>query len=414
LPSTEKVLAMARKMNARGKGTVIGAPLKLLPTYAALINGCSSHSLSLDDIYTPASLHPGAPVFAASLAAAELIGEGGKRFVEGIVAGYETSIRIAEAVDTKSHYALGWHPSATCGTFGAAVAVGHILGLDLDKTVCALGIAGSKASGLMAFLQNGTWTKRLHAGLAAQGGLEAALLAAEGFKGPNAVLEGPWGFLGATSRSSDRSLLTKNFDKKWKIMETSLKLHACCRYNQSAIDAAIKIMDENNLNPGSVDQVQVELFGAAFPLVVEPWEEKLNPQTDVQAQFSLPYAVALAIVKGRVSFDEFQPEILNDRKIRNMMKKICVVHNAEFDGIFPKKWPSRITIHTVDGRVLECRVDYPRGDVENPLSWEELVRRFKTHSAAVFKPSRQEIILQKVKTLSTILDLNELTLLLAI
>ena len=409
MESSQKVHSMILKIGGSGDGTIIGTSIRPLPQYAALANAAASHSMSLDDIYTPASIHPGSAIFAAALAASEWRSTSGTRFLEGAVAGYETTLRIADAVDSKSHYDLGWHPTATCGTFGATAAVSRIIGLNAEETASAFGIAGSMASGLMAFMQDGSWTKRIHPGLSAQRGIQAAQLAAEGFKGPKAVLEGKWGFLSATSKNADTSHLIEGLGKKPRVMDTGLKLHACCRYNQSAIDATVDIMKQNDLSPQMVESVQVEIFKAAYPLVVDPWEEKMNPKTDVQAQFSLPYTVALAAVKGRVSFEEFNPDVLNDPAIHDMMKRVSVVHNPELDPEFPERWPTLVTIQTKGPRSLSQRVDYPKGDIKNPLSWEELIARFNAHSEPAFTPPVQTQIVNTVQELQDLDDMNQLT-----
>ncbi|MBW1993690.1 MAG: MmgE/PrpD family protein [Deltaproteobacteria bacterium] len=412
MASTKMVHKMVEKIGGSGAGTVIATPLKPLPQYAALANAASSHCMSLDDIYTRASIHPGSAIFAAALAASERAGVSGTRFMEGVVAGYETTLRVADAVNSKSHYAVGWHPTATCGTFGATAAVCRIFGLDGKTTASALGIAGSMSSGLMAFMQDGSWTKRIHPGLAAQRGIQAAQLAAEGFKGPEAVLEGKWGFLAATSREPNSTFLVQGLGQKPRVMDTGLKVHACCRYNQSAIDAAIDIMNKNDLASQMVETVLVETFKAAYPLVVEPWEEKTNPKTDVQAQFSLPYTVAVAIVKRKVGFEAFSSQTLHDPVVRDIIKRVTVKHEPRFDPQFPISWPARVTIRTSDGRTLSRQVDYPKGDVENPLTWEELVLRFRSHCKGVFEPSKQEQIVDAVKHLESVKPISQLTALL--
>jgi 2-methylcitrate dehydratase PrpD len=414
LESTQQIHSFIRKMGGRGNGTVIGTSLRTLPQYAALANATASHSLSLDDIYTPASIHPGSAIFAASLAVAESVGADGERFIEGVVAGYETTLRIADAVGSREHYALGWHPTATCGTFGATVAVSRMLGLDTNKTTNALGIAGSMASGSMEFLEDGSWTKRIHPGLAAQRGIQAALLANEGFRGPRAILEGKWGFLRATSRNPDPFRLIEKLEGRLRILDTGIKLHACCRYNQSPIDAVLNLKKEYDLSPKEIDRIRVEIFRDAFPLVVDPWEEKMDPKTDVQAQFSLPYTVAAAIVRGRVSFEEFLPQSLSDPSIREMMAKVEVVHDPELDPAFPRSWPARVKLGTRDGRHLENRVDFPRGDINNPLSWDELVIRFKVHSKEVFDPTLQERIVESLQRIHKVKDMKRFTGLLRI
>ena len=414
LESTQQVHSLIRRIGGNSDGTIIGAVLRPLPQYAAFANASSSHAMSLDDIYTPASIHPGSGIFAAALASAEWIAADGEKFIEGIVAGYEATIRIANAVGSKEHYALGWHPTATCGTFGASAAVSRILDLNSSMTANALGIAGSMAAGSMAFLQDGSWTKRIHPGLAAQRSIQAALLAAEGFRGPQAILEGKSGFCQTTSRNPDYSHLTEGLEGRPLILDTGLKLHACCRYNQSAIDAVLDIRKSHDLNLQNIDSILVETFRAAFPLVVEPWEEKINPKTDVQAQFSLPYTVAIAILKGRVSFEEFFPENLIDPSVRKMMQKVKVIHNPEFDLAFPKSWPARIKIRTRDGKNLENKVDFPKGDVVNPLSWDELIARFKEHSKDVFDQTQQDRIVEALQHLEKWKDIKKFTALLRI
>ena len=409
LESTRQIHSLIRKMGGKGNGTVIGTRLRTLPQYAALANATASHSLSLDDIYPPASIHPGSTIFAASLAVAEWVSADGKRLIEGVVAGYETTLRIADAVGSKEHYALGWHPTATCGTFGATVAVSRILGLDTDKTTSALGIAGSMASGSMEFLEDGSWTKRIHPGLAAQRGIQAALLANEGFKGPRAILEGKWGFLRGTSGNPEPFRLVEGLEGRLRILDSGIKLHACCRYNQSPIDAVLKLKKEHDLRPDRIERIHVEIFGAAFPLVVDPWEEKMDPKTDVQAQFSLPYTVAAAVVRGRVSFEEFLPESLSDASIREVMARVEVIHDPELDPAFPRSWPARVKIRTTDGKHLESKIDFPRGDVNNPLSWDELVIRFKEHSKEVFDPTLQERIVESVQRIHTAKDMKKFT-----
>ena len=239
-------------------------------------------------------------------------------------------------------------------------------------------------------------------------------LAAEGFTGPKAILEGKWGFLQGTSRDPKPSRLVDGLEGRPRILDTGLKLHACCRYNQSAIDAVLGLKKEYNLSPAKIDKIRVETFRAAFPLVVDPWEEKMNPKSDVQAQFSLPYTVATAIVRGKVSFDEFSPEALTNSSIREVMKKIEVAHNPELDPFFPKSWPARVKIQTTDGKELENRVDYPKGDIENPLTWDELVARFKDHSKEVFDQAQQKGILEILQHIEELEDIERLTNLLRI
>jgi 2-methylcitrate dehydratase PrpD len=179
-----------------GDMTIIGTEIVADPLNAALANGIAAHSIECDDVVNEASLHPAVTVLTTALSAAQVAGGcRGKDFIEAVVAGYETVIRLGVAVDPAAHYARGFHPTATCGTFGSAMTAACILGLDEKQTVNALGIAGSQAAGSMEYLTDGVYTKRFHAGWASKSGLTAALLAREGFTGPRTIIEGKFGFL---------------------------------------------------------------------------------------------------------------------------------------------------------------------------------------------------------------------------
>ncbi len=163
------------------------------------------------------------------------------------------------------------------------------------------------------------------------------------------------------------------------------------------------------MSPQEIDRIRVEIFQAAFPLVVDPWEEKMNPKSDVQAQFSLPYTVAAAIVRGRVSFEEFLPGSLSDSSIREVMEKVEVVHDPELDPAFPRSWPARVELVTRNGKHLESRVDFPRGDANNPLTWNELVIRFKEHSKEIFDPTLQNRIVEALQRIQELKNMEKLT-----
>ena len=176
---------MIQRMGANGCSTVIGTRMRTIPGLAALANGAAAHAIEMDDTHSGGSIHLGATMYSAALALAETMPEtSSDAFLTAVVAGFEAAARIAMAVQPKEHYALGFHMTATCGVFGAAITSAKLLGLTMEQTLAAVGIAGSMAAGSMEFLADGAWTKRIHPGLAAQNGIHAALLAAEGFTGP--------------------------------------------------------------------------------------------------------------------------------------------------------------------------------------------------------------------------------------
>ena len=193
---------MVQRIGANGCSTIIGTPARTIPGLAALANGAAAHGIEMDDTHSGGSIHLGATMYSAALALAETMPDTPMdALLAAVVAGFEAAARIAMAVQPKEHYALGFHPTQTCGVFGAAITSAKLLGLNADQTLSAVGIAGSMAAGSMEFLAEGAWTKRIHPGLAAQNGIHAALLAAEGFTGPLHILEGRDGFLHGYSRN---------------------------------------------------------------------------------------------------------------------------------------------------------------------------------------------------------------------
>src|SRR5438876_1203265 len=196
------------------------------------------------------------------------------------------------ALGPAAHYRRGFHLTATCGAFGAAAAAGAVLGLEAAAIAAALGIAGSQAAGSMEFLADGSWTKRFQTGWAACAGLHAAALAQAGFSGPATILEGRFGFLHAYSDGATTAPLAAH--EGYELMRTSVKPHACCRYMQGPIDAVLALRAAHRIEPDQVERVEVGMLAAGFPIVCEPAEAKRRPASVVEAQFSLPFGVAVA------------------------------------------------------------------------------------------------------------------------
>jgi len=387
---------------------VIGTPLRTEASLAAMANGTGAHSLELDDVVNAASLHPGVAVIPAALSAGCLAGCSGRELLEGIVAGYELTIKLGVALDPAAHYARGFHPTATCGAFGAALAASKILKLDAEKMTRALGIAGSQAAGSMEFLADGSFTKRLHAGWAAHAGLIAALLAREGFTGPASIIEGRSGFLHAYSPASDPNKVLDGWGKPYELVRTSIKPHACCRYKQGPIDCILRILRENRLDEPEIEKVVVSILRAGFSIVAEPREHKLNPRTIVDAQFSMPFGAAVAIIHGRAFLEQYSMENLSSQKVREVMGRVFCVQDEKIEKEFPRKWPAEVVINARDGRTFRSAVEHPRGDPENPLSWEEIIEKFTTLASSVFNRDHCSTIVDRVRSVESETNVNAL------
>jgi len=404
---------LKRMGKIRGGAVVIGTSMTADPVYAALANGAAAHSLELDDVVNEASLHPAVAIMSAALGAGHIAGCSGRDLIEGIVAGYEVMIRLGFTLDPAAHYARGFHPTGTCGTMGSAVTAAKILKLDRRRMTNALGIAGSQAAASMEFLADGAFTKRLHPGWAAHSGIVAALLAGEGFTGPSSILEGKFGFFQAYSSGSIPSRLFEGWGAPYKVMRTSIKPHSCCRYKQGPIDGVLEIMKRHRLKASDIQEVTLGILKAGYPIVAEPQELKYNPKSVVDAQFSMPFGAAVAVLYGRASLNEYTQEKVESSEVREMMGRISCVQDPELDKAFPNQWPASVSIATKAGEVFKAHIDYPTGDPENPLTWEQLIQKFKDLTAPIFEKSVGLQIVDLVRNLEAEGDLRRLMKLLA-
>jgi len=350
-------------LGTTGAATVIGTAERMAPPHAALANGAAAHAIEMDDTHLGGSIHLGASVFSAALAAAELRPVSGELLLRAAVAGYEVAARLAVAADPAAQYRRGFHPTGTCGAFGAAAAAGVVLGLDVDGLTAALGVAGSQAAGSMEFLADGAWTKRLHPGWAASAGLHAAALAGAGFRAPATIVEGRFGFLHAYGDAGAGSGLEGGDEPE--LMRTGVKPHACCRYSQGPIDAVLALRATRSIDPLRVARVEVGIVGPGFAIVCEPLDAKRRPRSVVDAQFSLPFSVATALVRGAAWPEDFAPACVDDPAIRHVMERTEPVRDAALDAAFPRAWPCWVRIVLDDGTRLERRVEHPLGDPEN-------------------------------------------------
>lgn len=395
--SSAPVYRMIERIGAPGSATVIGKRIRTLPGYAALANGTAAHAIELDDTHNAGSIHLGVAMFSTALALAETLPDlQPDHFFTAVVAGYETAARIAMAVQPKEHYLLGFHPTATCGVFGAAVTAAKLLGLSADQMLSAVGIAGSMAAGSLEFLADGAWTKRLHPGLAAQNGMQAAMLAAEGFRGPSRILEGRDGFLTGYSRRPIADLLTDDLGKSFEILRTSVKPHACCRYMQGPIDAILALVHEHNIRPAQVRSIDVAVLEAGWPLVVEPRAQKYDPRSIVEAQFSMPYGAAVAVIDRAAGLGQFNQARIQSTDVRSFLDRVVMNKNPEIEKTFPQEWPAIATIHLEGGRSFEKMIRHPKGDPQNPLTWAEVIAKFHALAGAVLPPDRCEKVIAQV------------------
>lgn len=317
-PSIRALVARAG-LGQDGACTVIGEARGYGPAAAALLNGAFGHSLDFDDTHAASSLHPSAPVVPAALAAAEMTGASGADFVAAVIGGYEVCCRLGLALDPTRHYARGFHPTATAGTFGAAAAAGRLLGLSPQAMASAFGVAGSQAAGSLQFLANGAWNKRYQVGAAAMNGLLAALLAEEGFRGSSEALEGENGFLKGYTDGADPAVAVDALGERYETMLIGLKPYPSCRYTHAALDGLLALRAEHQLVPSDIERVEIGLHRNGIRLTADPLAEKRRVRSVVEGQFSMPFTAAVALDQGSFGWDDYKrigaPELdaLSDR-----------------------------------------------------------------------------------------------------
>lgn len=372
--------------------TIFGREERAEASWAALLNGVASHGLEMDDVENRSSLHPGVVVFPAALALAEQLNSPVAQFYAAVVAGYEVTLRVGAALNPASAYDRGFHPTAVCGAFGATAASARLLGLSPEQTGMAFGIAGSMAAGSMAYLHDGAWTKRLHPGWSSHAGITSARLAFAGFIGPTGVLESRYGFLHAYSSESDGSQLKRGED--FAIMDVSLKPYACCRYMHGPIDCLLEIRAKHQPDPEQIAHVRCGVLTGGRGLIADPIEQKQQAKNIVDAQFSMPFGAAIALLTGQAGMTVFTGQWLHNPTVRALMRRVECYASPELDDYYPAEWRATAEVQMNDGRVFYAMTRYPLGDPHNPLSWEQLEARFHELVAPVIeeKNTREKII----------------------
>src|SRR5687768_2167973 len=365
------------KVDTTRSATVWGTDRKLSAPHAALVNGTQVQGFELDDVHRAGVLHVGAVVLPALIAVTESKrGMTGKDFIAAAVAGYEIGPRVGLCMGPE-HIAQGWHSGATLGVFSAAAGAARALNLDVDKTVHALGIAGTQAAGLMA-AQYGAMVKRMHAGRSSQSGLYGALFAEQGFTGILNVLESEYGgFCTTFSRSTDRfklEELTAGLGKVWQTMGIALKFYSCVGSNHSTLDAIRLMQQEKPFGKNDVQKIIVR--GSQVTMDHVGW--KYSPQGLTSAQLNLPYCVATWLIEGDCFVDQFTEAKVADPARMKLAEKVEVLHDPEITALGAKfRHKVHVEAHLNDGAVMKRTVEAARGSEKKFASDAEIVEKFE-------------------------------------
>lgn len=389
-----------------GDCTVIGVKRTAAAPLAILANGTLAHSLDFDDTHALSITHASAVVVPVALALGEAGGLGGRAVLAATVAGLEAITRLGMAAPGAFH-ARGWHATAACGPFAAALVAGRLEGLDVGRLTAALGIAGSFASGLMEYLADGSWVKRVHPGWAGHGGAVAAALARGGFTGPASVLEGRFGFYRAFLGVDPDAGPFATLGQHWETPAIGFKPYPCCHLVHAYLDCALQLRREHALVGDSIEAVECLVPAGEEPIVCEPRLAKVRPRTAYDAQFSLPYTVASALLDGRIGLDTFSPERLHERRRLELAQR--VTHSIDHNSPFPNGFPGWIRIRLRDGRSLEAQAPDGRGSLARPLPDEAVVEKFRDNATRALPMEQVREIERLALRLDTLSDIRALT-----
>jgi 2-methylcitrate dehydratase PrpD len=356
-----------------GPCTAIGHMRTLSAAGAAFVNGTAAHGEDFDDTFEGGPVHAGAVLVPAVLAACERYGIDGAAALRGIAVGIETMCRLSTVAPTQAHKA-GFHPTAVFGAAGAAAGVATALGLTRQQTVDALGIVGSMASGIIEYLAEGTWTKRMHAGWAAQSGLRAALLARAGFQGPRTVFEGAHGLFHGFANTLDGNYgaLTGDFGQRWVTQTLAFKPYPCGTMTHPYIDCARRL--GTRLKADDVAEILCDVGEGTVHRLWEPLAAKQKPNNGYAGKFSQPYCIATGFIRGNVGLADFTDQAVKDKAVLALAGKVryCI----DPDNPYPNNFTGHIRVTLRDGTVVEERQPHMRGGAHEPLTRTDIEDKF--------------------------------------
>ena len=371
---------------------------------AAFCNGAASHTLDFDDLHNPSIIHLATVVVPGVFAIAEAEHKSGRQMIAAVCAGYEAGGRIGESVIPESYFF--WHTTGTAGTFGAAAAAANLLQLTPQQTLMCYGSAGTQAAGLWEFLKEGAMSKALHAGKSSYAGVLAAYLSRNGFTAASSILEGEKGFCRAMVAEPHWDRLTEGLDSRHlRIDENSLKPYACCKHSHAAIYAAQVLKKEHELQPENISEVRIYVNDITDYLINNP-----QPQNPYGCKFSIQYCVAAMLTLGAVGIEQFAQNVIHNTEVRDLMSRTKVIRDAAIEKIHQEdasKLASRLEVVCKDGTVHSMKIDYPKGDPDNPVTWEEAKAKFMHLAVPVYGQQQAGKLCSLIENLEECEDLAQ-------
>jgi len=412
----QAVLDEVRRTAAPGGATIWLTGEKVPDAAATLVNSMFAHSMDFNDDI--AGIQAGALIPPTALAVAEEAGAGGQSLITAISVGYDVSVRLADAINSQQLYIRGFQPTAICGGFGAAATAAFLLGLTPVQLVNAFGIAGSYAGGTIEFLKEGTDTKRFHVAKAAHSAVLCTRLARNGMTGPSTIFEGDFGLFKVLSSDSRPDRLLAELGVRHDILDTSFKLYPFCDGNAAPLEATLQLMAEEGIGISDIKSLHYKIKTFLIPYCIDYHGDrtrKYRPHNELDAQMSLPYCIAIGLLKrGSLQIRDFDPTGFDDPRIHAIADMVDAEADTELDKVplRPMSMPSIVTLVTKHGRTFTKRMDYQRGDPRNPFSRSDFIRKFHDCVDSFVGTARAEQIVAQIDKLEELEDLGRLTRLL--
>jgi 2-methylcitrate dehydratase PrpD len=389
------VVSYIENLGGKPEATIIQTKRKFPAVNAAFANAACAHALDMDDGHRFGALHPGTVIIPAALAAAELSKASARELITGIVVGYEIMIRIGMAINPSS-LNRGFHATGITGPFGAAAAAASIMKLNREETIGALGLAGLQGSGVLQVSHDaeGAKVKPINPARAAQSGLLASILAQKGARGPLEIFEGKDGFFKAFTDQVKKDLLTRGLGKEFEICNAYIKLYAACRHVHGPIDAAFDVLSKFQLDPSEITKISVETYPAAIRLA-----GITDVTTPTSARFSIPFSVALALIKKDAGADKYSEENIRNESIQHLSKKVELSVGKKWEKLYPNKRGATVRIIGSRNREWSAEVELAKGEPENPASWEEIYQKFYNNATMLTSGDNAERLCDTVMNL---------------
>jgi 2-methylcitrate dehydratase PrpD len=398
--------AMA-EVGGEAQATVIGHEGALPAASAAFANAMLCHGLDFDDTHSDSVSHISTVTCPAALAVGEAQGLGGRDVLTAIVGANEVVTRIGMAASGRFHR-RGFHPTAICGIFGAASAASRLTGLDARTAASALGISGSMAGGLFAYLEDGTPTKPIHPAWAAHGAVLAARLAALGASGPPSVIEGKFGlyhaFLGAEQGEIDIESQLADLGSRWETPRIAYKPYPVCHFMHGSLGAAAEAIAGRTFKPDEIVEVVVTVPADGVSLVLEPAAQKKVPRSEYEGKFSLQYSVASMLVRGHVAVGDFSDEAIVDPDVLAVAAR--VTYETKGYPTYPQAFPGGVRVTLVDGATLDVDFPHQKGAPENPMSDDEVREKFRANASLALAGASVDALEEAILTLEEQDDLT--------